>query len=129
MKRFAYMTSCAVAAVALLASTAQAKPGIHLNGPALDGQRVALPDGLANRPALDGRRVALPGQSRIAGTPAGDELFGGKYNGPALDGRRVEVPGTIGHAIDRVRLPDGRGLAPWSDARSAASQHEQEAQR
>jgi len=61
--------ACAIAAALTVAAPASA--GLHLNGPSLDGQTVALPDRLAstseanalsiNGPALDGRKVALPG--------------------------------------------------------------------
>jgi hypothetical protein len=97
---------CVLAAVSFTAP-ASAKPGIHLNGPALDGQKVALPDRLAgtpevafdgdgvhlNGPGLDGQKVALP--TWLVGTPEVARLV---YNGPALDGHNVALPGGPLHA-------------------------------
>jgi hypothetical protein len=72
MKRFATSAGLAAACAIAAALAAPATAGLHLNGPSLDGQTVALPDRLAstseanglgiNGPALDGRKVALPGR-------------------------------------------------------------------
>lgn len=67
------MTACAFVA---LTFAAPVSAGLQLNGPALDGQKVALPD-------------------RLAGTPEVARLI---YNGPALDGHKVALPGGPEHA-------------------------------
>jgi hypothetical protein len=73
MKRFATSAGLAAACAIAAALAAPVSAGLHLNGPSLDGQEAALPDGLAgsseaafaglgmNGPSLDGQKVALPG--------------------------------------------------------------------
>jgi hypothetical protein len=91
MKRFMYL---ATAMLTLSGPAAQA--GLGMNGPALDGRQVALPDGL-----------------RIGGAPAAEEVNGLHLNGPALDGRRVATPDLAGLVIDHQRLPsDTGGILP-----------------
>ena len=93
MDRFLYLTTTFAAVLALSAPAAQA--GLHLNGPALDGQQVVLPDG-----------------SQIGGTST-EELQKITTNGPALDGRQVATPDLAGLAIDHQRLPsDTGGILP-----------------
>ena len=78
MKRIVMMTACAVVALATFASMAQAKRGIYLNGPALDGRRVVLP---------------MVDTEREVDWFIGKEGDGGTFNnGPALSGQRVNVP-------------------------------------
>jgi hypothetical protein len=71
MTRFLNLTT-ALAMLALSAPAAQAR--IAINGPALDGRQVVLPDGL-----------------RIVGAPV-EEVRGVQIQGPALDGRQVVLP-------------------------------------
>ena len=89
MTRFSYLTTALAALLALSAPAAQA--GTKLNGPALDGRDVALPDG-----------------QPIAGAPAAEEVrFGGDgvhLNGPALDGRQVGLP-TAGAPFEPTAEP------------------------
>jgi hypothetical protein len=89
MTRFTYLTTALAALLALSAPAALA--GAKLNGPALDGRQVALPD-------------RLP----VAGAPAADEVrFGGdgvQLNGPALDGRQVWLP-TAGAPFEPMAEP------------------------
>lgn len=129
MDRFLYLTVALAATLALSAPAAQA--GLHLNGPALDGQQVVLPDGsqtigrpaaeeaqklASNGPALDGRQVGLPDGLRIGGTPM-MEFQRLASNGPALDGRQVMTPDLAGLAVDRRRLPSDIGAVLPIDQR------------
>ena len=122
MKRFMYL---ATAMLTLSGPAAQA--GLGMNGPALDGRQVALPDSLrigdtpaaelqkitTNGPALDGRHVVLSDGLRIGGAPAAEEVNGLHLNGPALDGRRNVTPDLAGLVIDHQRLPsDTGGILP-----------------
>lgn len=65
--------ACAFVAAAL-AMPAAAKPGIHPNGPPLDGQNVALPDGRSARIVTE-------------------EFRDKSFNGPAPGGQQVAQPG------------------------------------
>lgn len=70
----ALAASCAFVAVAI-AMPASAEPGITVNGPALDGQK-----------------VALPGTSEIRLFGGGCPLWQCGANGSALDGHEVVLP-------------------------------------
>ena len=101
MNRFPYLTTALAAMLALSAPVAQA--GLHLNGPALDGRQVALPDSL-----------------QFGGTPAA-ELQRITSNSLALDNRRVATPDLAGLWIDHERFPgDGWEIRPmdqrWPDS-------------
>lgn len=71
MKRFATSAGLVAACAIAAALAAPVSAGLHLNGPSLDGQKLALPDWLvgapeaaklaSNGPALDGQKVATPG--------------------------------------------------------------------
>jgi hypothetical protein len=89
MDRFLYLSTALAAMLALSAPAAQA--GLGMNGPALDGRQVALPDDLW-----------------IGGAPA-EEPQKITANGPALDGRRVATPDLAGLVIDHQRLPGATG--------------------
>jgi hypothetical protein len=86
MKRSLYLTIALATTLALSAPAAQA--GLSINGPALDGRAVALPDGLS----VDGASET--------------QLVPGSANGPALDGRRIEVP----RGLEMIGAPMGRVL-------------------
>ena len=90
MTRFSYLTTALAALLVLSAPAAQA--GFKLNGPALDGRQVAVPD-----------------QLPIAGAPVAEEVrFGGdgvQLNGPALDGQEIAPPGALplgGASLGRI---------------------------
>jgi hypothetical protein len=81
-------TFASAAAVFVLAATFAAsafasdeKPGLFLNGPALDGHKVGLPDRLAGA------------SEAAAGGDRDDDGDGIILNGPALDGQQVALPG------------------------------------
>jgi hypothetical protein len=109
MTRFLDLSTAVAAMLALSAPAVEA--GFGINGPALDGRQVALPDG-----------------SQIVSRPAAEEVNGLHVNGPALDGRQVAAPDPAGLRIDHERLPgETRGILPI-DRRGPGSGHDPQVQ-
>ena len=114
MKRFLYLATALTPLLALSAPPAQAYPCCgkwptlcHLNGPALDGRQVALPDGLS-----------------VDGASEADEVQGLSSNGPALDGRQLALPDQVGRSIERQFLPVETGPVPPTDLRAPTAEQQ-----